>query len=590
MTDSVSLRFISLSGPASTLGAWLPPKVIHFSVTVNPDQDASFDGGEAKLKEYFKKNVVDKLPGDVFNRYQPDLVLMDVMMPVMNGYDSALAIKKDVLDRYVPIIFLTAVTDEDALAEALRGGGDDFLTKPFNEDILIAKIKAHSRIKELNDEVSTKNLELLTFKNIMDSETEIAEHVFSTALKQNYLDSPHLQYYVSPCSTFNGDLLLGAVGPSGSMYMMLADFTGHGLPAAIGAIPVSQHFFSLAKKGAAVGDMVEELNHHLCNLLPSTMFCAAVIIEQSKSGQEFTVWSGGLPSGYILGQDHKVRGEVQSQHMPLAVLEPYEFDRQVEVFRLREGESVFFFTDGLTEALNAEGDMFTEERLVDNMTAHGSCDVPTIVSELETFLDGTKAEDDITMLKIVAEPLQTDDLIEVGLAAIEPVIGWTLDLHLDADALRKDLPMADQLVGMLGDQPLFIQHRDYLHTIFVEFYSNALEHGILGLKSNLKDDEDGYLNYYMLRAERLAALEDASININLQLLPGSPAKLKITFKDSGSGFDYTQIKPSCEEDSYGRGILLVRQMSESLEYSEGGTKVDAVYPLGCVSTRFRGAA
>ena len=71
---------------------------------------------------------------EIFERYQPDLVLMDVMMPIMNGYDSALAIKKSLVDVHIPIIFLTAVTDEDALAEALRGGGDDFLTKPFNEE------------------------------------------------------------------------------------------------------------------------------------------------------------------------------------------------------------------------------------------------------------------------------------------------------------------------------------------------------------------------------------------------------------------------------------------------------------------------
>lgn len=527
---------------------------------------------------------------EIFQRYQPDLVLMDVMMPIMNGYDSAMAIKASLGEKHIPIIFLTAVTDEDALAEALRGGGDDFLTKPFNEDILIAKIKAHSRIKDLNEQISKQNAALSTFKNIIDAETEIAEHVFSTALKNNYLHAPHLHFYVSPASTFNGDLLLGAVGPSGSMYLMMADFTGHGLPAAIGAIPVSQHFFGLAKQGVAVGDMAEKLNEHLCNLLPSMMFCAAVIIEQSKSGQEFTVWSGGLPSGYILDLNHQVRGEVQSQHMPLAVLETYEFDRQVEVFRLREGESLYFFTDGLTEAMNAAEEMFGEERLLKQIADHGSCSIPDIVQTLETFLDGTKAEDDITMLHIKCEPLNNVIAEDESAEGLDAAVGWSLDLHLDANALKKDLPMADQLVGMLGEQAIFRHHKDYLHTIFVEFYSNALEHGLLGLQSSLKDDEDGYMNYYLLRSERLANLENASIDIHLRLVPGNPAKLEITFKDTGEGFDFTKIKPSCEEDSYGRGILLVRRMSESLEYSEGGTKVHAVYPLGSVSQRFQGAA
>jgi len=528
---------------------------------------------------------------DMFNQHQPDLILMDVMMPVMNGYDAAIAIKKSLADNHVPIIFLTAVTDEEALAAALRDGGDDFLTKPFNEDILIAKIKAHSRIKELNEEIFKKNSELSTFKNIIDAETEIAEHVFSTALKKNYLHSPHLHFYVSPASTFNGDLLLGAVGPTGSMYLMMADFTGHGLPAAIGAIPVSQHFFELAKQGVSVGDMAQTLNGHLCNLLPSMMFCAAVIIEQSRSGQEFTVWSGGLPSGYIFNQNNQVRGEIKSQHMPLAILEAHEFNRQVEVFRLREGESLFFYTDGLTEACNPQDDMYGEQRLERNFKSMGGCDIPNIVMDLEQFLDGAKAEDDITLLHIKAEPPQ----VEQGVQAQEcedagATIGWDLSLHLDAPALRQDIAMADHLIGMLGDQPCFRQHKDYLHTIFVEFYSNALEHGLLGLDSNLKADEDGYLDYYTLRSERLAALQEGSIDIELKLVPGLPSTLNITFKDTGAGFDYTKIKPSSEEDSYGRGILLVRRMTESMVYSEQGTKVQAVYCLGSIAARFQGAA
>ena len=526
---------------------------------------------------------------EVFKRYQQDLVLMDVVMPVMNGYDAAIAIKQSLGETHVPIIFLTAVTDEEALAEALRGGGDDFLTKPFNEDILIAKIKAHSRIKDLNEEISSKNQELSTFKNIIDSETEIAEHVFLTALKNNYLDAPHLQNYVSPCSTFNGDLLLGAVGPSGNMYMIMADFTGHGLPAAIGAIPVSQQFFALAKRGVAVGDMAEELNRYLCNLLPSTMFCAAAIIEQSVTGHEFTVWSGGLPSGYVLNDNNQIRGQIQSQHMPLAALEPYEFDRQVEVFRLRPNESLFFYTDGVTEAMNSEGDMFGEERLEDMLNETGDFYVSDVVKRLDSFLAGTKAEDDITMLHVKAQPLETEVEEQPDPHSSEVVVGWELNLHLDAEALKKDISMADQLIDMLGDQDVFMNHKDYLHTIFVEFYSNALEHGILGLQSSLKDTEDGYIEYYMQRAQRLATLEDASIDINLRLVPGDPASIEITFKDSGEGFDITKIKPSCEDDSYGRGILLVRRMTDVLEYTEGGTKVFAKYPLCSASQRFQAA-
>jgi len=516
---------------------------------------------------------------DVFCLHRPDLVLMDVMMPIMNGYDSAIAIKAKLTGEHVPIIFLTAVTAENALATALQGGGDDFLTKPFNEAILIAKIKAHARIKDLNEEISKKNSELNAFKNIIDSETELAEHIFATALRQNYLHAPHLAFYVSPASTFNGDMLLGAVGPAGNMYMMMADFTGHGLPAAIGAIPVSAHFFELARQGVAVGEMAEILNRQLCGLLPSMMFCAAVIIEQSAKGQEFTVWTGGLPNGYILDAKGHIKDELQSRHMPLAVLEDHEFDRQVDVFRLRKGEALIFYTDGLTEAVGPTGEMFGEERLKAIINCQGGREIAEIIDSLRAFLAGEKADDDITLLRVMAQPLEVDDPLQVEQTKMAATVGWSLELPLDTQTLKQDLPIADQLLAMLGNQPVFRRHKDYLHTIFAEFYSNALEHGILGLSSDLKDTDNGYMEYYQLRTNRLAALKQGSIHIRLQLLSGEVDRLAICFQDSGAGFDYKNIETRSEDDSYGRGILLVRSMTELLRYSEQGTRVDAVYPL-----------
>ncbi|MBF0418548.1 MAG: response regulator, partial [Magnetococcales bacterium] len=91
---------------------------------------------------------------EVFHREQPDLVLMDIRMPRMNGYEAAREIKRLAANRFVPIIFLTAVTDEDSLVQCIDAGGDDFLTKPFNRTILQAKIDAMERIRQLHGELS----------------------------------------------------------------------------------------------------------------------------------------------------------------------------------------------------------------------------------------------------------------------------------------------------------------------------------------------------------------------------------------------------------------------------------------------------
>ena len=81
-----------------------------------------------------------------FDLHRPDIILMDVMMPVMDGREAARRIKADAGEDFVPVIFLTSLTDAQSLADCLESGGDDFLSKPYNHIILQAKISSFYRI------------------------------------------------------------------------------------------------------------------------------------------------------------------------------------------------------------------------------------------------------------------------------------------------------------------------------------------------------------------------------------------------------------------------------------------------------------
>lgn len=86
---------------------------------------------------------------DLYQEYDIDLVLMDVMMPVMDGLEATQKIKAIQTDgNHVPVIFLTAQDDDKVLTKCLQSGGDDFLAKPYNEVVLKAKITVHGRIRE----------------------------------------------------------------------------------------------------------------------------------------------------------------------------------------------------------------------------------------------------------------------------------------------------------------------------------------------------------------------------------------------------------------------------------------------------------
>ena len=91
-----------------------------------------------------------------FEQKKPDLILMDINMPEMDGYLSSQAIKEKAGNNYIPIIFITALIETASLDNAIAAGGDDFLSKPFDFNLLESKITAHLRIRALNQQLCKK--------------------------------------------------------------------------------------------------------------------------------------------------------------------------------------------------------------------------------------------------------------------------------------------------------------------------------------------------------------------------------------------------------------------------------------------------
>ena len=95
------------------------------------------------------------------------------------------------------------------------------------------------------------------------NEQRVAKAVFDRVAHSGCLDAPNIRYLQSPYALFNGDLLLAAYTPSGDTHLLLADFTGHGLPAAIGAMPLAEVFYSMTAKGYGLAEILREMNAKL---------------------------------------------------------------------------------------------------------------------------------------------------------------------------------------------------------------------------------------------------------------------------------------------------------------------------------------
>ncbi len=516
-----------------------------------------------------------------------DIVLMDVNMPVMDGYEAAKQIKDLFAHRFIPIIFVTALDDDETLAKCLSVGGNDFVPKPINENVLVAKLKAHGRTIEFHRQLQETNAALSYHQRVMDREHSIVEHVFQNGMKRVDKACDNVSYHISPMSMFNGDLLLVAPGGKGGVYVLLGDFTGHGLSAAIGCLPVSDIFYAMTAKQAGVGEIAREMNLRLQDLLPSNMFCCAAIMELNSNGDRLTMWVGGMNDVILVKPGQGVVNRISAQHMPLGILDAEEFEADVDIISPPQGCLIVAYTDGVVEAQRADGELFGEERLEALFERRVTSYSDEIASEVLQFQAGEEQGDDISIVEIKCEPIQHEGIVDAERFALadketQKPLPFKFNWVLDRDALRQDNAIS-HWVAILSAMPLIHSHGDVLYTLLSEIYNNALEHGLLGLDSELKDSPEGFEAYYSLRKKSLDQLQQGEIQLTAELIAGDEEHLWLEISDSGPGFDFQNtLEPDDEEDdefSFGRGLGLIQSLVESCEYSDGGRRLRLGYRL-----------
>ena len=505
----------------------------------------------------------------------PDLVLLDVVMPNLDGYETAPRLKALSGEVYLPIIFITALGDQESLKRCLDVGGDDFLNKPFDRVILQAKIKAHARIRDLSIKTYEQKKELDYHKLQTEREHQIVEHIFNRALAGNYKVPELLDFHLSPASMFNGDLLLVEIGPTGNLYVMMGDFTGHGLSSAVGTLPVSRTFYSMAQKGMSVGDIAIEINKILLTLLPDDMFCAASIVELNSSGKSLSIWAGGTPDMYLVTEGKGITQVINSQHMALGILEENEFESTALNYSVADDEQLILFTDGVVETFNPEREIFGYDRLTDLLNDPKIDHLDKIISQLNDFRGEAERDDDISILwlkckqvdsHVVNEPTSYSNLCH------------NYQLTINSEQLKFSDPVVE-IIDMLSGLKGLDEHRSNLFLLLSEAYNNAVDHGILELDSGIKDSENGFLDYYLLREEKLSSLDEGEINIHVEFVPNLNC-LKIRVTDSGKGFN--QLSDSITKSAdieHGRGNMLLQELAEQVDYNEAGNDVVITYNL-----------
>ena len=339
----------------------------------------------------------------------PDLILLDIMMPGMDGYEVCKRVRQNKNTRALPVVMITAhEKGTDKKIQALDVGADDFITKPFDRYEVLARVRSLLRVKSLHDELVRAN-------NLLNDELMMAREVQQAFMPNEgeYPEIPGLDFYHRYIPTFavGGDFFdVNKLSP-GVVEIFVSDVMGHGPQAAMITGVVKTLLAQLSSSLAGPAYLLSQINERFHSLMVSgglpifvTAFC--MIIDTANNRCIYS--NAGHPAPFLIQNPQSRMGELETNPGPALGMIPNPI-YEVSERELADGDMLFFFTDGLNELMNRNSVQFGAEELqraiLNNMHLPPHSFVEAIIYAADAFADGlAHSADDITLLAISYNP------------------------------------------------------------------------------------------------------------------------------------------------------------------------------------------
>jgi len=533
---------------------------------------------------------------EMFKKERPDIILLDIKMPGLDGIEVLRRIKANDPNHATEVIMITGHGGVESAIQAMREGAFAYLQKPIEFDEL--EIDIQNAIKKLNmqkqldqhvqeleqrtTDLENANLELEGLYRQLRHDYEVAAKVFRKVIRRDDLQLRNVKYLLSSMDIFCGDLAIALPKPDGGLYAFLGDFTGHGLIAAIGAIPVTDIFYDMTRSNMSIIDIALEINKKLKATLPTGLFLASCLAELDFENRILTIWNGGIPDIIILDANNEIKQRIPSNNLPLGVVGNEILNPSLDKINVQPGDRIYLYSDGVIETFNKEGDMFGQPRFEKCLISCNSEDqaLDIIRHELNAFRGDSPQKDDVTMMEITC--LEPDIEGQNQLFSKTTKRGWHFAFEIRADMLRSVDSLSNLYFRIKDDQRLS-SHKENIYLILSELFTNALDYGILQINSGLKKSIEGFETYFMERMKRLSCISSGWVKINIAYEPDDTDSgvFVVRMEDSGPGFDYMKQLPKLEENPLfgGRGIPLLRSVCKHVRYCGKGNCVEVEYEV-----------
>jgi len=325
---------------------------------------------------------------DLSRARQPDLILLDVLMPGETGFETCAHLKSDPATADIPIIFLSALDDVKSKVAGLKIGGVDYIAKPVHGEEVLARVRVHLRIRETNRALVEQHRARL--EQLRDAQQAILVHPE---------DCPEANFaiFYKPFEEAGGDFYDVVPLGAGIFAYFVADISGHGVSAAFLTSAVKALLRQYAGPLFSPEDTLRGVDSVMGQMLGEEQYLTACYARLNRQTRQLTVISAGHPPLILVRRDGAPE-IVELESDPLGVFGAATLHRQD--LRVSSGDRFFLYSDGLIESTAGSGRRAGLERLVDACVRHraaplGEC-ASTIVRELRPAEHAV--EDDVLLL------------------------------------------------------------------------------------------------------------------------------------------------------------------------------------------------
>lgn len=330
----------------------------------------------------------------------PNLILLDVKMPEMNGFELCRRLKSNAATKDIPVIFLSSLRDTGDKVRGLQLGALDYVSKPFQPKEVIARVDTHLTIHRLRREVQNQ-------RDQLEHELEVVSEVQRRLLPKRLpkIEGLNLAVHYETSRYAGGDYYDIIEITDNQWGIMVADAEGHSSPAAVLMAMTCSLLHSYSEPPTDPAKVLTYINRTLCKLAePSFVTALYAVFDANLRTLRFA--RAGHPPPMIFRHDENKSLELAGEAIYAMGIQPYDHV-PVEETRLGSGDRVLLYTDGVTERFDIEGNIYGGNRLL-KLLATDAANNPrqildTIIEDVQRFAGGRPPDDDQALVLGVLE-------------------------------------------------------------------------------------------------------------------------------------------------------------------------------------------